>query len=199
VTSQNSIIPSNINLQTTSSNIPPKNQSSSISFAHCSKTKTQNPPPIPTRDPDPDRVEDLISQSLANGNILDDQHQNFPVYENSPSFELSIEEVIRENQTESSFRWFDLPYSVMVEITIELEKDGITLSCWKELAEKLGLTFRDIQQLVGLIRSKSWIRPLNVVLFHWHRLQSPFPFTKENFKKLLQEIGREDLANLIPD
>ena len=42
------------------------------------------------------------------------------------------------------------------------------------------------------------LRPLEVLLLHWSLTQYPLPFTRSNLKDLIVEIGRDDLAHLIP-
>lgn len=198
-------------LTATPPSVPPKTQNDVVvlngddnSTPHCSSAA---PPPVPQRSTDLQQStqcslsDDPIFQSLAAGCLPSTSRDSASPYENNLSFELSIEEALsgsRESSGGVSERWFDLPYSTVVQIFLELEKDGVTVADWKALGEILGLTFGDIQQLVALMRVKSTIRPVEVVLHHWRRLHAPLPFTRRNFRKLLVDIGRQDLARLIP-
>ena len=146
-------------------------------------------PPLPQKD-----------SSCSNRNTLESEKKNEnPTYENCYSFDLAIEDVLRNASEHSARRWLNLPYSVMVRIFLELERDGITTPNWKNFAEFLGLNFSDIQKLVALMRTKHSLQPMCVLLTHWNTTQDPLQFNVKNFKKILSEIGRPDLAKIIPD
>ena len=61
-----------------------------------------------------------------------------------------------------------------------------------------GLQFIDIQQLNGLLASHPDLRPLEPLLLHWHRTQAPVPLSRAAFRNMLLDIGRPDLASLVP-
>ena len=153
------------------------------------KSVDDEAPPLPQKD-----------SSYSNKDISESENKNeSPTYENCYSFDLAIEEVLRNASEHSAMRWLNLPYSVMVRIFLELERDGITTPNWKNFAEFLGLNFSDIQKLVALMRTKNSLQPMCVLLTHWNTMQDPLQFNVTNFKKILIEIGRPDLAKMIPD
>uniref|UniRef100_H2YEM9 Death domain-containing protein n=1 Tax=Ciona savignyi TaxID=51511 RepID=H2YEM9_CIOSA len=118
-------------------------------------------------------------------------------YENSIDFEITINEVLQGTHWNNRDRWLDLPHSVFVKLALGLEKDGANVADWKTLAEKLGLSFKHINQLLSLCRVHATLRPLEVLLLHWSRTQSPVPFNLSTLREVLLQIGRADLIELL--
>nr|XP_018666733.1 uncharacterized protein LOC100179220 isoform X2 [Ciona intestinalis] len=159
-------------------------------------------PPIPGRQFD-ERYQqqgrvDLVASSIERGtlpplNLEEDRR----AYENSTAFEVTINEVLQGTHWNSRDRWLNLPHALFVKLALGLENDSTTVADWKVLAEQLGLSFKHIQQLLSLSRSHANIRPLEVLLLHWSRTQSPVPLTLPNLKDVLLKIGRADLVELL--
>nr|CAB3262281.1 uncharacterized protein LOC100179220 [Phallusia mammillata] len=159
-----------------------------------------SPPPIPGRRPTQEET-DPLRKALVNDKLppLPKEEEGKRAYENSAEFETTIDEVRRGTHWNGSRdRWLDIPYSVFICIAVGLEKDESVVGDWKALAEVLGLTFHNIQQLAGIARASTTLRPVEVILLHWCRTQSPLPFTRWNLRMKLVAIGRSDLAELVP-
>ncbi|XP_039248325.2 uncharacterized protein LOC120326153 [Styela clava] len=156
------------------------------------------PPKVPPREANNENIQDLIRNAIKQQNLLPtctDSNQ----YINSMNIEMTIAILLKDINSEAARASLGLPYSTYMALILGLEIQSVSQSDWRGLASELEFSFRDVGIIESAVQTYN-LSPAQIVLLHWYRTQSPYPFTCSVLKKiLLKAMQRLDLADLLPE